>query len=108
MQEKTRHSVIFVPRILAVFLFSFAAIILSVMAFADNPTPPGWALITSPPITASTGFAGATCASPSDCWAVGSDLGHDGHNHTATAHWDGSFWTLVYPPNSDSSEDNTL
>src|SRR5206468_3643353 len=44
-------------------------------------------------------FSGVTCASASDCWAVG----FDGNLATLIERWNGTSWTIVPSPNKDAS-----
>jgi len=45
-----------------------------------------------------------TCASASDCWAVGSVNRY----HTVIQHWDGTSWSMVSSPNAGSEDYNLL
>jgi len=67
-----------------------------------------WSIVISP----DTGPGNANelyhvaCASPSDCWAVGSATrptsGLGGTYETLIEHWDGTLWTIVSSPNTSS------
>jgi hypothetical protein len=62
-----------------------------------------WVIVSSPN-TSSTQhnwLTGITCASASECWAVGYYIGSTYLN--LIEHWDGSAWTVVTPPNNGSS-----
>ena len=72
-----------------------------------------WTLVTAPnPASARTNFLnGVTCASVSDCWAVGQssvDVGAGNPYQTLIEHWDGSSWTIVSSPNTDTTQNNAL
>ena len=58
-------------------------------AIADSPNTSG---------TQNNSLSGVTCASPTDCWAVGSDRGSV--TETLIEHWNGSSWTIVPSPNA--------
>jgi len=69
-----------------------------------NPTGPRWSIVKSP----NNGSPGTnhlyatTCASASDCWAVGySDIGN-GYS-TLIEQWNGSAWTIVSSPNNSGN-----
>jgi len=51
---------------------------------------------------------GVTCASASDCWAVGFYYYSGSSNHTLIEHWDGTLWSVVTSPNPDTSGINIL
>jgi len=68
-----------------------------------------WAVITSPNTSATQNdvLYGVTCASASDCWAVG--YYHNGSNYqTLTEHWNGTSWTIVTSPNTSATQDNVF
>src|SRR5262249_18677356 len=52
-------------------------------------------------------FDGVTCASTSNCWAVGS-FWNGTANRTLIAQWNGTLWTMVTSPNTSASQDNAL
>ena len=69
-----------------------------------NPTGPRWSIVKSP----NNGSPGTnqlfatTCASASDCWAVGySDIGN-GYS-TLIERWNGSGWAIVSSPNNSGN-----
>jgi D-serine deaminase-like pyridoxal phosphate-dependent protein len=80
-----------------------------------TPTPtPGpaqndWSIVSSPNATASpdSELLGVTCASASDCWAVG-------YYKTASVYqtlierWDGTSWAIVSSPNASTTQTNFL
>jgi len=71
-----------------------------------NPTGPRWSIVKSPN-NGSPGtnqFFATTCASASDCWAVGySDVvGADGYS-TLIEQWNGSGWAIVSSPNNSGN-----
>lgn len=47
-----------------------------------------------------TGFNGVTCASASDCWAVGFAAGSGPFSQTHIEHWNGTSWSEVPSPNA--------
>jgi hypothetical protein len=73
-----------------------------------------WTIVTSP--NASTThddvLFGVTCASASDCWAVGYSvniiLSLIGANQTLIEHWNGISWTIVSSANTLPVQDNFL
>src|SRR5207302_131548 len=94
----------------------------------NNPTPGGgvhqtvieqwngtsWTIVSSPntiPVAghplASNRFYGVTCASASDCWAVGySDNGNAFFGEplqTLIEHWNGNSWAIVTSPNNGTA-----
>jgi hypothetical protein len=50
---------------------------------------------------------GVTCASASNCWAVG-DYVLTNHYQTLTEHWDGTTWSIVSSPNTSTTQSNNL
>jgi hypothetical protein len=57
-----------------------------------------WSIVTSPSTTTTPQLdhlRDVTCASASDCWAVG-----DHSNNTLTEHWNGTAWSIVTSPNA--------
>ena len=71
-----------------------------------------WSVVTSPPIVgASNSFLnGVTCVSASDCWAVGNStsVGGTTGRRTLVEHWDGTSWSIVSSPNTDTTQNNSL
>lgn len=68
------------------------------------PTGPGWSLVTSANTSATqTNYLNdTTCASASDCWAVGyynNGSGGSGVAQTLIEHWDGAAWAIFASPN---------
>jgi hypothetical protein len=65
-----------------------------------------WAIVASPNANDhDNSFVGVTCASASDCWAVGNY--YDGANlQTLIEHWGGTAWTVVASPNADPNQRN--
>jgi hypothetical protein len=51
---------------------------------------------------------GVTCASPSDCWAVGYYSTGSNIQQTLIEHWDGNSWAIVPSPNVDTTHNNAL
>jgi hypothetical protein len=64
-----------------------------------------WTIVASPNILpVQFDFLSAvTCASTSDCWAVGNYIA-GGNTQTLIEHWDGSSWTIVVSPNLGDAE----
>jgi hypothetical protein len=78
--------------------------------FVDNPTGPRWSIVKSPN-NGSPGtnhFFATTCASASDCWAVGYYAIGGGVFQTLIEQWDGNFWTIVSSPNPSGAQDSEL
>jgi hypothetical protein len=68
-----------------------------------------WTIATSPDGNANNEnfLNGVTCASASECWAVG--YYNDGsYNRTLIEQWNGISWTVVSSPNAIASSDNEL
>jgi hypothetical protein len=77
------------------------------------PTGPGWSLVTSPNTSATqTNYLNrVTCASASDCWAVGyyrNGSGGSGVAQTLIQHWNGTSWSIVPSPNTSPTQGNYL
>jgi hypothetical protein len=68
-----------------------------------------WTVITSPNTSSSQNnlLKGISCASAANCWAVGSYDG-DAATQTLIEHWDGTAWTIVASPNTDTTQSNFL
>jgi hypothetical protein len=68
-----------------------------------------WAIVSSPNPSATENFLdGVTCASASQCWAVGKYDGGSGAYQTLVERWSGTVWTIVTSPNSSTTQDNDL
>ncbi len=69
-----------------------------------------WSLMASPnaDFTQSNDLFGVTCASASDCWAVGRYSNSNGLFRTLIEHWDGTSWTVANAPNTNEAEHNLL
>jgi len=66
-----------------------------------------WSIVNSPNAGDGTGnnaLAGITCASASDCWAVGYRAQDFYYGQTLTERWDGSSWTIVPSPDRPPTE----
>ena len=59
-------------------------------------------------ITRTNELKGMSCASASDCWAVGDYVNNAGAAQTLTEHWNGSAWSIIDSPNTSSTRDNKL
>ena len=73
----------------------------------------GWAIVASPDAVGSiTGdeLGSATCASATECWAVGQYLVGTGTEQTLIEGWDGTSWTTVESPdiNDGGTQSNSL
>jgi hypothetical protein len=68
-----------------------------------------WAIVTSPNVstTEDSILRGVTCASASNCWAVGYSVGTT-YQTTLVEHWDGTSWAIVSSPNSSNTQHNLL
>jgi hypothetical protein len=68
-----------------------------------------WAIVSSPnPIVAGLNFLfGVTCASTSECWAVGYADSSNGYQ-TLIERWDGTSWSIASSPNTSGTQDNYL
>jgi hypothetical protein len=69
-----------------------------------------WAIVNSPNTSAteSNFLSAVTCASASDCWAVGDYFGGSGIAQTLIERWDGTSWTIVNSPNTSNTLSNFL
>jgi hypothetical protein len=70
-----------------------------------------WAIVASPNSSATQNnvLGSATCASPSNCWAVGtSNDSNSSVARTLIEHWNGISWLIVSSPNTSSMQDNVL
>ena len=68
-----------------------------------------WTLVASPN-TNSTQYnylTAVTCATASECWAVGA-YSNSTNNQTVIERWDGTSWTLVTSPDANTTQDNVL
>ncbi len=66
-----------------------------------------WLLVNSPDTSATrkNHFVGVTCISPSQCWAVG--YANNGTaDQTLIAAWNGTSWSIVSSPNTDTTQNN--
>jgi hypothetical protein len=57
--------------------------------------------------TALSFLSDVSCASRSDCWAVGAHP-QGGLYHTLIARWNGHTWAVVGSPDAGATEDNSL
>jgi hypothetical protein len=69
-----------------------------------------WTIVASPNTSATqeNRLFGVTCASASDCWAVGRYVLPSGYAQTLIERWDGTSWTIVTSPNTSATEENYL
>ncbi len=99
---------------LVLALFSFAAPTPNTSAEVGTSTAPRsaaagtWSIATSPNTTGTENnyLFGVTCASASDCWAVGYSIGIA--FQTLIEHWDGISWAIVSSPNTSTTQNNYL
>jgi hypothetical protein len=75
-----------------------------------TPASSGWAIVPSPNTSATQTniLNGVTCASSSDCWAVGYYITGSNVQQTLIERWDGNSWAIVPSPNTDTTHNNTL
>ena len=68
-----------------------------------------WSIVASPNAvgTLFSFLSAVTCASASDCWAVGYYY-NELNAQTLIEHWDGTSWSVVLSPNSSLTQDNLL
>jgi hypothetical protein len=68
-----------------------------------------WSISTSPNTSATDGnfLQHVSCASASDCWAVGNS-GGGSNSRTLVEHWNGSGWTIMPSPNGNPADYNSL
>ena len=68
-----------------------------------------WSIVSSPNTSATqnNSLKGVTCASASDCWAVGSYL-NGSVAQTLIERWNGSSWSIVTSPNTSATQANSL
>src|SRR6202022_800245 len=55
--------------------------------------------------TQNNNLTSVSCNSSSDCWAVGY-YNNGSVNQTLIEHWDGTLWTTVSPPNTNTTQNN--
>ena len=71
-----------------------------------------WIVVTSPNATSNTAndLNSVTCASESECWAVGSYIEPSGArtDQTLIELWDGNSWSIVSSANTSTTQANTL
>jgi len=69
-----------------------------------------WAIVSSPNTssTQSNFLLGVTCASASECWAVGYYYNDNVISQTLIERWDGTSWTIVSSPNTSATDYNSL
>ena len=67
-----------------------------------------WTIVPSPNTSPSqdNNLSGVTCASASDCWAVGSYSNGSGTGQTLIERWDGTSWAIVDSPNPTAAQYN--
>jgi hypothetical protein len=67
-----------------------------------------WSIVGSDNTSASDSnyLFGVTCASESDCWAIGYSF--PGATQTLIQRWDGTSWSIVESPNNSPTQNNLL
>jgi hypothetical protein len=111
-RNHSSQSGLFHPRTLLAFTLCSVSVFLAALGFAATSALPGWSLVGSPNKSAHINILNAaTCASGSDCWAVGysgGTGGSDGWPQTLIEHWDGTSWSIVPSANSRANQSNSL
>jgi hypothetical protein len=77
----------------------------------EENTGGGWTIVSSPnsSSTEDNRLLGVTCASPTDCWAVGFyTAAVGGHYQTLIEENTGSGWAIVNSPNTSASQSNRI
>jgi hypothetical protein len=99
------QSAFFNPRALLAFAFCAVGSVLAALGFTANPGTANWSIITSPNTSATlpNSLDGVTCASASDCWAVGYYQNGNGVVEPLIEHWNGSSWAIVASPNASGT-----
>ncbi len=69
-----------------------------------------WSIVSGSPNNGALNniLTGVTCASATECWAVGNYANNSGFQQTLIELWDGSSWTLATSPNRSVSQNNYL
>jgi hypothetical protein len=69
-----------------------------------------WSIVSSPNTSAtqSNFLLGVTCASASECWAVGYYYNDNVISQTLIERWDGTSWAIVSSPNTSTTQSNLL
>jgi hypothetical protein len=77
------------------------------LASAD---PSGWSIVGSPNTSTTQGNVptGVTCASASECWAVGYYTTGTFAYQTLIERWDGTSWSIVSSPDTSAAQYNVL
>jgi hypothetical protein len=100
-----------------VIRFGVALVAGGVVVGAMAASPPAgasglaWSTVSTPDTSSSqtNELVGVSCATRSDCWAVGWAGGDGGTaEQTLAEHWNGSAWSIVATPNASSSQNNLL
>jgi hypothetical protein len=74
-------------------------------AFIEHWNGTSWTVTSAPGAASPLGtyLNSVTCATPTQCWAVGADMGADGNpSSTLVDAWNGSSWTTVASPDPSS------
>ena len=80
---------------------------LSEATLAEHWSGGNWSIVTTPNTTAEINqLIGVACTNASDCWAVGDEapVAGDLPRLPLAEHWDGSAWSIVATPNTNSTE----
>lgn len=80
--------------------------------FAEHWNGTSWTIVSTPNVNPAGGFQSnfvndVTCASPSDCWMVGSysDTSNNGFTHTLIERWNGTVWAVFPSPSPPRNND---
>src|SRR2546422_10848534 len=71
------------------------------------PSGPGWSIVNSPNASSAQYLQGVTCASATDCWAVGYDKG-TGVQQTLIERWNGTAWATVTSANTSATANKAI
>jgi hypothetical protein len=102
------------PRAFSALALCSIGALLAVFSFAAKSAPPaggtGWSVFASPNPSGGGLLTSVTCASASNCWAVGynNPTPGGGIHQTVIEHWNGTSWTIVNSPNSSVNQYNEL
>jgi hypothetical protein len=65
-----------------------------------------WTIVPSPSVSEAqnSNLYGVTCASASECWAIGQESTDTSHNGPLIQRWDGASWAIVDSPAPDAAQ----
>jgi len=85
--------------------YAFSVSLLNYQTLIEHWNGTSWSIVASPNTgTLQNVLRGVTCASASDCWAVG-DYWNGGAFQTLIEHWNGTSWSIVTSPNTGTFGD---